>query len=841
MTTWSFQILRQQGFDWWMLVCILASLVLLFYAVLGRLWTRPVGLLALPLAAMGIAGTIVVLAIPAFHTPLIGMAWTFAVVSLLSAVFYLNLRDKLSTVKMSTLLGMRVVGLVLMVPMLFEPVIRYVTTPKPERPLLIAVDASGSMSVPDIQNGPTRMQSVWQTLRPLGPMVNEKFVPRYFVFATETRELKKPDELATLPADGKATDLVRAVREVAAQAKRDDAIIVLISDGIDNVSSDVVGAIAAVRRPVHGVLVGTSQAKPSVANVEVANIETTDDFVVDHESKVKIVVKSTALDNRVVDVRLSELDAQGKPTGKLASKTLVLQNLPEGQGVELNFKPRTVGVQKLAAWIDPIAGERTTVDNRQEFQGLALDPRIKVLYVEGRARPEYTQLNRALQRDPNIELASLLRITDDRFASSGSINGEKVERIPVSKEELARFDVLIIGDMDSSFLTRLQQSAVEQYVLGGGGLLMIGGQNAFGPGNYKDSAVEKALPVFVGDTSSPQEKTQFVPTLAPDGATHPAMEGLADWFNITAGAATQPAKRQLLPLKGNVVVGKPKSAASVLLTHHGRPGLDGQPQVILAVQRYGEGRSAAFTADTTYVWYLQMRGMGQESPYNRFWGQLVRWLAAEDVRNRSRGAGVEGLLNKSVFQLGDDVRVRAMVRDERGDATQFANVNLILKPVGGKPSDAKQLPLNPVETRRGLYDVTIPNPDKGDWTIELVASKDGKELGRQPLKFTVIPPAEEFVKLAAQPEQMRQIATSTRGFFKELRDLRELLETLAATQGDVARRERTVPLANTPRALLALAGIDVRWEAKFDLPMQAALVVLLLAAEWMLRRQWQLP
>ena len=72
-------------------------------------------------------------------------------------------------------------------------------------------------------------------------------------------------------------------------------------------------------------------------------------------------------------------------------------------------------MHKLAVWIDPIPGERSTVDNRQEFQGLALDPRIKVLYVEGRARPEYKYLNRALGHDPNIEeSASLLRIQENR-------------------------------------------------------------------------------------------------------------------------------------------------------------------------------------------------------------------------------------------------------------------------------------------------------------------------------------------------------------------------------------------------------------------------------------------
>ena len=62
--------------------------------------------------------------------------------------------------------------------------------------------------------------------------------------------------------------------------------------------------------------------------------------------------------------------------------------------------------------------------------------------------------------------------------------------------------------------------------------------------------------------------------------------------------------------------------------------------------------------------------MGQDSPYNKLWGQMIRWLAGQDVRDRQRGAGLEALLNKSNFQLGENVKVRAMVRDEHGDATK---------------------------------------------------------------------------------------------------------------------------------------------------------------------------
>jgi uncharacterized membrane protein len=834
----SFDILGQRDFDLWIALCAAAALVLLSYAVARPLWRTPRGWLALVFIAAGVAGTALVIALPSLHSRFVGLWWTPITLVLLAATFYLSLLPTLGIWRVATLLTFRTIALAMLVSMLFDPVLRYVHRPRPERPMLICIDASGSMSFPDVQNGPTRIQSVWQTLRPQLPKIKEHFIPQFFTFATSLQLLDKPDELAKLQADGKATDIVGGLNALQGKSSAPDAAIILISDGIDNTSPSVVDALKYSSRPIHTVSVGSDQAEPAtMANIAVENVETADDFTVNHETKVKATIKSSALPNRVVDVKMAEVDDKGKIIGETASDKLVLQPLPEGQAVELPYKPRSVGVHRLAVWVDPVAGERSTIDNRQEFQGLALDPRIKVLYIEGRVRPEYTQLNRALNRDPNMELATLLRIQQDRFTASGNVDGQKFTKMPATMDEWKRFDVVILGDLDSSFLSKIQQESIEQLTVGGAGLLMVGGQNNFGPGGYENTPIEKALPVFVGGLESPQEKSEFVPRLTAEGASHPAMEGLADWFGVEENKGA----KELPPLRGNVVVPRAKSGAQILATHADRLAPDGAKtgQIVLAVERYGKGRSAAFTIDTTYLWYIPLRAMGQDSPYNRLWGQLVRWLAGEDVKNRQRGAGVEGLLNKSLFQLGESVKVRAMVRDERGDATRYAQVNLTLKGFGKE--EKRQFPLAPSEARTGMYEVTIPNPDKGDYVIELSATKDGKPLGKQELKFTVIPPADEMLKIAANPTLLAQLADHTKGFHYRLEQLPTLIDELIKTDptANTAKAE-SVRLSNFIRTGMALSGRNPTWNKKYDLPMQGMLIVVILAGEWMLRRKWEL-
>ncbi|MGH7214649.1 MAG: hypothetical protein ACREIT_07795, partial [Tepidisphaeraceae bacterium] len=225
---------------------------------------------------------------------------------------------------------------------------------------------------------------------------------------------------------------------------------------------------------------------------------------------------------------------------------------------------------------------------------------------------------------------------------------------------------------------------------------------------------------------------------------------------------------------------------------------------------------------------------------NRFWGQLVRWLAGEDVRNRQKGAGIEGLLNKTVYQLGETVRLRTMVRDEKGDATRYAQVHVILRRDGDK--EPKQLALSPQETRTGMYDVTIPSLDKGEYLAELVATKDGKPIGRQALKFTVIPPADEMLKIAANPKLMREIAEATKGFTYPLAQFGALIDELIRNDPNaVTAQQEVVPLANFLRSGLAAIGLNVHWKKKYDLPLQGLLVVAMLTSEWIMRRRWQLP
>jgi hypothetical protein len=107
--------------------------------------------------------------------------------------------------------------------------------------------------------------------------------------------------------------------------------------------------------------------------------------------------------------------------------------------------------------------------------------------------------------------------------------------------------------------------------------------------------------------------------------------------------------------------------------------------------------------------------------------------------------------------------------------------------------------------------------------------------------FTVLPPADEMLRLAANHRLLADISEQTRGLYRPLAELPALLDDLIRLQGDDARIvQRTVPLANSIRALMALGGYYPDWPRRLDLPLQGLVAMLVLVAEWILRRRWQL-
>ncbi len=194
-------------------------------------------------------------------------------------------------------------------------------------------------------------------------------------------------------------------------------------------------------------------------------------------------------------------------------------------------------------------------------------------------------------------------------------NHEVASRFPLSREELAVYDAIVISDAPSdSFLLHPQTLAgerlpnrfklINEYVRGGGGLVMIGGWMAFSgfhaKARYPMTPLAEILPVKMCLHDDRME--------IPEGAVpevrqpqHPILKGV--------------------PVDWPFFLGYNKTffdRGEMLMTINTDP--------LLVVHAVGAGRVAVFTSDVMPHWGPK-EFVGWEY-YGLFWSQLFKWAAS---------------------------------------------------------------------------------------------------------------------------------------------------------------------------------------------------------------------
>jgi hypothetical protein len=290
-------------------------------------------------------------------------------------------------------------------------------------------------------------------------------------------------------------------------------------------------------------------------------------------------------------------------------------------------------------------------------------------------------------------------------------------------------------------------------------------------------------------------------SVTPEGRVHPILSGLETFFLA----------RKKPGLEGLTAVRNEKPGGQVLLTAEGPDGA--KKGIALAAELYGEGRSVAFTGDTTWVWARSPELGGEEGLYRRFWGQVLRWLLEEEPEVTQEGEPLVVFADRPEYRIGETVRVRARVRDAEGKPVDDATLSIVLSGPGGE----RPLAPRPLPRVAGHYEDSFRALAPGEYDLSADATRAGKALGKAAAKFRVSTESVEMDAVDLDEDLLAAIARASGG--------RSYLGSPSATQvaadirgslvGLVTHEE--IALTNAPVVLLLFAG--------------------LLTAEWVLRRR----
>jgi hypothetical protein len=288
-------------------------------------------------------------------------------------------------------------------------------------------------------------------------------------------------------------------------------------------------------------------------------------------------------------------------------------------------------------------------------------------------------------------------------------------------------------------------------------------------------------------------------SLTSAGESHPVMQlGESDADTRRKWDAA-PALAFVVPLGG------PRPGASVLAVAGG-PGGTSHP--LVAVQRYGEGRAMVFTGEAAWRWRMLLPS--SDKSYETFWRQALRWLAVP-------AAGPIALVLPAAASPGEPLTVRVRARTPVFEPSADAAVDVFVTNPGGQ---VERLHAGNAGAG-GDYGVGFTPPQAGMYRITAEA-RHGSTVSGSATTALLVGGADAEM---ADPRLNAQALTR--------------LVRLSGGRVIEASEAGTRDLVNALREGIAPARLSLTRDVWNTGPV-FGLLVLLLATEWVLRRQWGL-
>jgi hypothetical protein len=277
--------------------------------------------------------------------------------------------------------------------------------------------------------------------------------------------------------------------------------------------------------------------------------------------------------------------------------------------------------------------------------------------------------------------------------------------------------------------------------------------------------------------------------LTPAGQSHP----------VTQIAPTEQAsaeKWKTLPeLSTFNPISQIKPGATSLLTATGRDLRN--RQIVLAHQRYGRGKSVAFTVQDSWIWQMHADIPLEDQTHETLWRQLLRWLVADVSPEVSITA------SKDRVSPGETVTLTAEVDDDRYLKLNNAQVTA---DVTGPTGVHQSVPLDWTVSRDGEYRGTFTPAAEGFYQIKVDAKEGGKFLPGGETYVQAAPLSTEYFDAEMHAPLLKRIADETGGRFYTPATVSTLPEDVSYTQSGAAVIEEK-DLWDMPVIFLLLVGL----------------------------------
>lgn len=606
-----------------------------------------------------------------------------------------------------------------------------------------------------------------------------------------------------------ASHLGDSLREVIEmQRGRPTASIVMFTDGITTEGSSLQdAAVYARRKSIPLYFVGIGNERPSI-DLQLADLLADEAVFLGDAITFEFRLSSRGYTGPAK----IKLFRQGQ-TEPLEEQSLNVTGDETSQTVRLNTRPTEQGDFDFLVQVEPQPREMNTTNNKLTRRVAVREEKLRVLYAQSYPNYEYRYLKNVLERELNRPgqegdergFRSVLQEADVEFVETDK---SAAAVFPVSRDELFKYDVLILGDVNPALLTNSVLENIYEFVnVRGGGLIIMAGPK-YMPLAYRASPLAPLFPANIDSFSVPDTdailKTSFRPRLTAMGQNSPALQ-----------LVETPAENQKLwsetlpPLRWLASISDVRPGVRVLAEHPELRGLDNQPLPVITLQFHGAGKVIFHATDETYRW----RFRAGDVFFARYWIQTIRYLSRSKLLGEADG--VELTADRDEYQQGEAIRLRARFLDDRAAPTEDDGVLCIVQHEAGQRRSVR---LRRDALNRGVFEAVVDALPPGRYRAWIATPVFP---GRPPSReFRVQSPPGELAEVQMKAADLQAAAKASDGQFYRVSDTGKLLAALPP--GRHVRVESLPP------------------EPLWNLPWLPVVFVGLLASEWLLRKKFGL-
>jgi uncharacterized membrane protein len=710
----------------------------------------------------------------------------------------------LTRLQRSILAALRAAALVALVLFLFRPIAWLPPTGAREAVVPVLVDTSRSMRLTDA-DGQSRMAKASSLLDfELLPALSRSYRTQLFAIGDSLAAAPA----ATLSPRARQSDLAGALARARERFRGERvAGIVLLSDG-----ADTGGAAGSARQelpadlpPVFAIGIG---AAGGIRDREVISVAAGDQRFDRSSVDLQVSTASAGFGREPFELRVLS-------GGQVLERRRVT---PSADGSP-NDERFTVFPDQQAETVYTIeipleGGDAVPENNVRRVLVSPAGRKRRLLVIEGAPGFEHSFMTRAWTADSGLEVDSVVRKGRNANGSNTFSIQAAAGRaqtlaagFPARRDDLYAYDALVIANVEGDFFTHAQLAMIADFVSErGGGLLVVGGRSLAQRGLI-GTPVEAALPVELdqrrgsgAERGSPASgaATPNQMLLTAEGEVHPIMR------LGRSGEETRQKWAAMPPLASLAELGPPRAGATVLAVSSS-PGSGTHP--VIAVQRYGRGRSMVFGGEASWRWRMMMASADRS--HELFWRQASRWLT-EASRDPVDVAVPEGI------EPGDSAEIDIDARDAAFAPVAGAGVTATIVSPDGREHTP---PVRRVAESAGRFSAAFTPEQPGAYHVRVQATRGQETIGTSDRWMLVGAGDREFADPRLNEAWLRRVARATGGRYVRASDAGRVAMWLQETARQRAEPERR-DLWHQPWAM--------------------TVVILILCAEWVLRRRWGL-